>query len=262
MNRWIVVQLCYTMRRENMLGGQSLTVITMQLLKPIHKKLFIQDFYSGFDGFIRQISLPLHDLFVPIELILSVQDRDAYDLWTNLRLRVYEIETFAIHGNPKTFQDLYNGFSFDWFTNDQFKQRLYLSFDLDPNENLTRKDYMASGFLIIGKRCYWERLPYAENFAYSESDPFIDTEAVVLDCGASKEGVDEGSDSDDFFHYWIYEYEYFVPGSHQVMKHQDKIEFFASAYGRWLSKYPKGFSFPVRYNRNIPTKHTRLHEFD
>ncbi|MEZ4593867.1 MAG: hypothetical protein R3D55_22395 [Chloroflexota bacterium] len=232
------------------------------MLKPTHKKLFIRDFQSGFDSVMRQFSLSLHDLFSPVELILSVHDRDAHDGWSNLRLRFYEIETLAIHGDPKTFQVLSSGFSFDWFSNDRFKKHLYLSFDLYPNKNHTREDYMASGFLVISKRCYWERLPYAENFIKDASEAFIDTEAVVIDCGASREGVNKAADSDDFSHYWVYEYEYFVPGSDQVMKHQDKIEFFASAYGRWLSKYPKGFRFPVRFNRNLPTQHKRLHEFD
>lgn len=228
----------------------------MQALTLGHKKLFIQDFRGGVDGIIRQVSFPLHDLFPHLELILSVQCRDA---WGNLRLRFYDVETLTIRGDPQVFQVLSQGLAFDWFVVNR-KERLLFSLGLNPNRELTREDYLGSEFLVIANRCYWEKLPYAES--PDESGLFVDTEAVVIDQDASKEGLDKTADSDELFFRWLYEYEYLVPGSDRMMKHRDKIEFYASVFGHWFSKYPNGFRFPIRYNKNVPTQHVRLHEFD
>ncbi len=145
-----------------------------------------------------------------------------------------------------------------------------MSFDLDPNEVHTKDDYVTSGFLVIGNKCYWETLPYGENPTNKGSDDkvnsipekFEDTEAVVIECGVTGEGITNGAGSNMIGHYWIYEYEYRLPGTSETKKHRDKIQFVASGYSPWLSKYPRGFRFPVRYSKVDPPHHIRLHEFD
>lgn len=236
----------------------------MKLLQPAHQKAFMRDFHGGFDGLLRHIALPVRTFGQDsmIELILSLPDRDQSDAWTDLRLRVYGIETFAVRGDLRALQVLSSGFAFDWFNTDEFNRRLHLSLDLDPNENPSRAAYLASGFLVIGQRAYWDRLPYAETHPSPEAEPWVDAEAVVIECDATKEGVGEGADWDDLFHYWIYDYESVAPGSDRTMKHQGKIQFVGSVRANWLAKYPPGFRFPVRYNRTDPAHHLRLHEFD
>ena len=90
-----------------------------------------------------------------------------------------------------------------------------------------------------------------------------DAEAVIVSCGTSRKGLDlEDCDSDITMHYWVYEYEYCVPGTNEIRKHRDKIKFTASAFGRWFEKYHENFKFPVRYDKAQPHRHIRLDNFE
>lgn len=89
-------------------------------------------------------------------------------------------------------------------------------------------------------------------------DAGAETVAVVTDCGTEGKVVD----SDMILHYWIYRYEYRVPGKDKIKKHFDIISFLGSGWGSWFEKYNVGFRFPIRYNRYCPKEHIRLHNFD
>lgn len=90
-----------------------------------------------------------------------------------------------------------------------------------------------------------------------------ETEAVVVDFGATQEGLPRWEDNDVYYHWWIYEYEYSVPETAEKQKFTGKIKFTASgyAYHLWFSKYPKGFKFIVRFNKANPAQHSRMIDF-
>lgn len=90
----------------------------------------------------------------------------------------------------------------------------------------------------------------------------VSAEAVVVSYGTEAIPNLEDCDSEFGLYYWYYEYEYCVPGTDEIRKHRDRIEFSGSCWGRWFEKYDKGFRFPVRYNKDDPTRHIRLHNFD
>ncbi len=77
----------------------------MRKLIPIHKKLFAQDFNSGFDGIIRQM-IHTFGLESLVEIVLSVQEADRN--WRNLRLRIYGVKAFEIRGEPKSYQMVFH----------------------------------------------------------------------------------------------------------------------------------------------------------
>jgi len=90
----------------------------------------------------------------------------------------------------------------------------------------------------------------------------VDTEATVVALWSTREGLSESEDSDMLMHYWTYEYEYSLPGTDEIKKHQETINFIASGYGIWFEKYPIGFKFPIRYDKTLPSKHIKLNNFD
>jgi len=90
-----------------------------------------------------------------------------------------------------------------------------------------------------------------------------DTTAVIISCDTTQKGLDLNEcDSDIVYHYWIYEYEYRVPGKDEIRKHTDKVQFTASVFGRWFEKYHEGTRFPIRYDKADPTRHIRLDDFE
>ena len=90
----------------------------------------------------------------------------------------------------------------------------------------------------------------------------VSAEAVVVSCGEESIPASEDCDSEFCLYYFNYEYEYRVPGTDEIRKHRDKVKFSGSVWGGWLTKYDIGFRFPIRYNKDDPTRHIRLHNFD
>lgn len=129
----------------------------MYKLNPSSKKHFLDRFQSGYDGIIREI---LHfygfaNKEAQTNIIVGVQEIEQG--WVNLRLSIIGVKRFIFQEGPGCYQVLSQGISFDWFGS-----KLYLSFDLDPDENHTKDDYEASQFLIVGDTCFWEIFPYEE----------------------------------------------------------------------------------------------------
>jgi hypothetical protein len=118
-----------------------------------------------------------------------------------------------------------------------------------------------------------EVLPYKIQHSYNrntQSDSplpvfceMVEAEAVILFQSSGTISGLEDCDSDMGMLYLYYEYEYRVPGTDEIRKHRDKIEFSVSIFGLWhYEKYDKGFKFRVKYNKDHPTRHLRLHNFD
>lgn len=89
-----------------------------------------------------------------------------------------------------------------------------------------------------------------------------ETEATVVELGGTREGLAKWEDDDMAYHFWIYEYTCLQPDTAELHTFRGRIRFVGSIFGNWFQKYPKGFKFPVHYNKADPAHHIRLHNFD
>ena len=129
----------------------------MQELNEANKILLLQQSTNGYDGLIRSFRHSYGTATDPAltEITISVKNHNGE--WHNLLFKLQGVSTFLIREGPGCYQVLSNGFTFDWFEN-----KLYFSFDLNPAEVNSRKDFLESGFFFIAEIGWWEIIPYSE----------------------------------------------------------------------------------------------------
>jgi hypothetical protein len=59
------------------------------------------------------------------------------------------------------------------------------------------------------------------------------------------------------YYFWIYKYTCPLPDTAELHTFRGRIRFMGSIFGNWFQKYPKGFKFPVYYNKAGPPSFNR-----